>query len=174
MKVKNSKLDQNLMPFSEKLEDHLWFMKLSLEQADLAWKLQEVPIGAVIVDSKGEILARTHNLKETAHDACGHAEILAIQEASKKLNSWRLNDCRLYVTLEPCPMCLSAIGQARLSQVIFGAYDRKGGAISLGYPLHNDQRLNHRFSVMGGVMHFECSKQLSDFFKQRRASHGSV
>ena len=153
------------------MNEHAWFMQLALEEADKAWRLAEVPIGAVVVSPSGEVLAAAHNLKESAHNATGHAELLAIQEASRKLGDWRLLDCRLYVTLEPCPMCLSAIGQARVKQVIFGAYDPKGGAISLGYPLHKDVRLNHRFAVMGGVMHYECSRKLSQFFRERRPGH---
>lgn len=153
-------------------------MKLALEEAEMAWKSNEVPIGALVLNSAGDVLSRAHNLKETVSNPCGHAEILAIQEAAKKQNDWRLIDCTLYVTLEPCPMCLSAIGQARFKEVIFGAYDSKGGAISLGYPLHKDSRLNHRFGMMGGVMHFECSRILSQFFKERRplktnASHNA-
>ncbi len=171
MKVKNSKPATSSTPSGEPMSDHQWFMGLALEEADKAWRLEEVPIGAVIVSSEGEVLARAHNLKESAHNPCGHAELLAIQEASQKISSWRLNDCRLYVTLEPCPMCLSAIGQARLAQVIFGAYDPKGGAISLGYALHKDPRLNHRFAVVGGVHHYECSRRLSQFFKERRPGH---
>ena len=162
------------MPFSEPMNDHIWFMRLALEQAEQAWRLQEVPIGAVVVDAKGEVLAKAHNLKESTHNACGHAELLAITEASQKLGSWRLNDCRLYVTLEPCPMCLSAIGQARIQQVIFGAYDAKGGAISLGYSLHKDVRLNHRFAMMGGILHYDCSRVLSQFFKERRPGHSTA
>ncbi len=159
------------MPFSESMNDHIWFMRLALEQAEQAWRLQEVPVGAVVVDAKGEVLARAHNLKETNHNACGHAEILALQEASQKLGTWRLNDCRLYVTLEPCPMCLAALGQSRIQQVIFGAYDPKGGSVSLGYALHKDPRLNHRFAMIGGVLHYDCSRMLSEFFKQRRPGH---
>jgi tRNA(adenine34) deaminase len=150
------------------MNDLNWFMRLALEQAENAWKLNEVPIGAVIVSSTGVILASAHNVKESNNNPCGHAEILAIQEACQKVSDWRLTGCKLFVTLEPCPMCLSAITHARLEQVIFGAYDPKGGGISLGYHLYKDARLNHRYSVIGGVMHFECSRILSQFFKERR------
>lgn len=156
------------------MNEHLWFMQLAIKEAHNAWKLQEVPVGAVIVSQDGDVLAKSHNRKEIDLNSCGHAEILAIQEAAKKISDWRLSSCRLYVTLEPCPMCLAAIGQARLPQIIFGAYDPKGGAISLGYDLHKDVRLNHRFSVMGGVLHYECSKILSQFFKERRPSHKTI
>jgi tRNA(adenine34) deaminase len=171
MKVKNSKSDPSSMHSNESMNEHVWFMRMALEQAEQAWRIEEVPIGAVVVDPKGEVLARTHNLKESTHNACGHAEILALQEAAKKIETWRLVDCKLYVTLEPCPMCLAALGQARIGQVIFGAYDPKGGSISLGYTMHRDVRLNHRFAMLGGILHYECSRMLSQFFKERRPGH---
>lgn len=153
------------------MKDHIWFMKLAGEQAELALKINEVPIGCVIVDEHQRIIASGHNLKEASHNPCGHAEILAIKEACQIKKNWRLNNCSLYVTLEPCPMCLAACQQARLKAVYFGAYDLKGGAISLGYRLDRDQRLNHNFSLVGGINHFKCSKLLSDFFKGRRKSY---
>jgi tRNA(adenine34) deaminase len=152
-------------------EDHLWHMGLALEQAELAYRAQEVPVGAVLVSPNGEILSRTHNLKETLFNPVAHAEILSLIEASKKVNNWRLSDCTLYVTLEPCPMCLAAMVHARIRQCVFGAYDPKGGALSLGYYVHKDTRLNHRFSVLGGIRHFECSRVLSQFFRERRHSY---
>ena len=100
-----------------------------------------------------------------------HAEVLSLIEGGKKLNNWRLSDCTLYVTLEPCPMCLSAMVQARLGLCVFGAYDPKGGALSLGYHMHQDKRLNHQFKIMGGIRHFETSRLLSTFFKQRRNTY---
>lgn len=153
------------------LTDHLWFMSMALEQAELAYKAQEVPVGAVLVSPSGEVLSKTYNLKESTFNPTAHAEILAIEEGARKLQNWRLQDCVLYVTLEPCPMCLTALVQSRVKQCIFGAYDSKGGALSLGYNLHKDKRLNHQFSVMGGVKHFECSRVLSQFFKERRTSY---
>jgi tRNA(adenine34) deaminase len=153
------------------LTDHLWYMGIALEQADLAYKAQEVPVGAVLVSPDGEVLARGYNLKESHYNSVAHAEILCIIEASKKLSNWRLTDCTLYVTLEPCPMCLAALVQARVKQCVFGAYDAKGGALSLGYHIHQDQRLNHRFSVWGGVRHYDCSRLLSQFFKERRSGY---
>lgn len=150
------------------IEDRLWCMRIALDEAEMAYRLAEVPVGALIVDAKGEVISKAHNLKESVHNPCGHAELLAIQSAAQKMQSWRLEDCTLYVTLEPCPMCMAAIGQARIKQVVFGAYDAKGGALSLGYALHRDPRLNHRFSMIGGVLHYECSRLLSQFFKERR------
>lgn len=146
-------------------------MRIALEEAEKAHWANEVPVGAVIMSASGEILARTHNLKEETHNPCGHAEILAIQEAAKNLRTWRLEGCTLFVTLEPCPMCLAALVQARINQVVFGAYDPKGGALSLGYALHRDKRLNHRFGMVGGILHYECSRLLSIFFRERRGSY---
>ena len=153
------------------LTDHLWFMNIALEQAELAYRAQEVPVGAILVSPTGEILSRQHNLKESHFNPVAHAEILALTEGAKKLQNWRLTDCYLYVTLEPCPMCLTALVQSRVKACVFGAYDQKGGALSLGYHLHQDKRLNHQFSVIGGVMHFECSRILSQFFRERRSSY---
>jgi tRNA(adenine34) deaminase len=148
-----------------------YFMSLAQDQADLAFSKQEVPIGCVITNELGDILGVGHNLKETEQNACHHAEILAIAEASKKLDAWRLTDCSLFVTLEPCPMCMSAISQSRIKSVYFGAYDTKGGSISLGLNLHNDSRLNHRTNVYGGYKHIECAKTLSSFFKVKRKNY---
>lgn len=153
------------------LQDYYWFMGLALEQAELAFKSEEVPVGAVLVSPKGDILSKQFNLKESHFNPTAHAELLCLVEGSKKLQNWRLEDCTLYVTLEPCPMCLSALVQARVKLCVFGAYDSKGGALSLGYHLHQDKRLNHQFSIVGGMRHFECSRLLSQFFKQRRSGY---
>lgn len=146
-------------------------MKLAIEQAELARKIGEVPIGCLIVDENKKIISETHNLKEFTHNPCGHAEILAIQQACKEKKNWRLKGCSLYVTLEPCPMCFSACYQARLENIYFGAYDSKGGALSLGYRFDKDERLNHKLKIMGGVEHFKCSEILSQFFKERRKTY---
>lgn len=151
--------------------DHLWFMSIAIEQAEMAYKNQEVPVGAVLVSPSGEILSKQHNLKESHYNPVAHAELLALTDGAKKIQNWRLNDCVLYVTLEPCPMCLAGMVQARIKKCVFGAYDPKGGAIGLGYKLHQDQRLNHSFSIIGGIKHFECSKVLSQFFRERRANY---
>ncbi len=156
---------------SKNINDHLWLMDEALKEADKAYREDEVPIGAVIVDSAGTIISRAHNHKEKAHNPCGHAEILAITEACKKINNWRLIDCSIYVTLEPCPMCLSALVQTRIGHLYFGAYDTKGGALSLNYNFYKDQKLNHSFPVLGGLRHFECSKLLSRFFKEKRSTY---
>jgi tRNA(adenine34) deaminase len=153
------------------MQDHLWFMNIALEEAELAYKANEVPIGAVLVSSSGAIITKQFNLKESVFNPTGHAEILCMIDGGKKLQNWRLSDCTLYVTLEPCPMCLSAMVQSRIGQCIFGAYDQKGGALSLGYHLQRDKRLNHQFNIIGGVKHFECSRLISQFFKERRKNY---
>ncbi len=147
------------------------YMSQALTEAKSAFYEDEVPVGCVIVSPHGEVLAQTYNLKEKTKDACAHAELLAIKEASQKLDDWRLIGCHVYVTLEPCPMCLSALLQARIDTLYFGAYDRKGGAISLGMNMYKDSRLNHSFNVVGGIKHFECSQILSQFFRQKRDRH---
>lgn len=157
----------------QKFEDHLWIMDEALIEANKAYREDEVPIGAIVVDPNGTIIARAHNRKEHANNPCGHAEILAILEAAKKLNNWRLVGCSIYVTLEPCPMCLGAIVQSRLSNLYFGAYDAKGGAISLNYNLYKDKRLNHNFNVVGGILHYDCSRVLSRFFKEKRSTYNN-
>ena len=152
-------------------QDKLWLMDEALIEAEKAYRQNEVPIGAVIVDSNGSILSRSHNIKEKNNNPCGHAEVLAIVEAAKKINNWRLVNCSLYVTLEPCPMCLSAMIQARIGTLFFGAYDAKGGSLSLNYNFYKDQKLNHSFPVIGGIRHFECSRLLSSFFREKRTGY---
>ena len=127
----------------------------------------EVPVGAVMIH-QGKVVGEGYNQREKQQSALAHAEVLAIQEASTRLKSWRLLDCILYVTLEPCPMCLAACQQARVSQVIYGAKDLKGGALSLGYSLHQDLRTNHRFQATF-IETPECGQVLTDFFVKKRS-----
>ncbi len=148
---------------------HIRFLNSAIKEAQKALKQYEVPIGAVIVKN-GKIIAKAFNTREQNHSAIEHAEILVIQEACKKLQNWRLSDCDLYVTLEPCLMCAGALVQARIRKVYFGAYDPKGGALGTLYKIHEDTRLNHRFQVEGGICEEECSKMLSSFFKNKRAT----
>lgn len=152
----------------KKIQDHQWHMQSALIEARKAYKADEVPIGAVIVDASGNVLSSQHNIKESTSNPIGHAEILCIQDACEKIGNWRLENCTLYVTLEPCPMCMSALQQCRIKTVVFGAYDPKGGALSLGFNLNNNKKLNHQFEVIGGIAHFECSQILSQFFKEKR------
>lgn len=149
------------------------YMNIALNLAQDAVAKDEVPVGAVIVSEHGEILAEAFNLKESNNDATAHAEILAIKEAAKKLKNWRLVNCSIYITLEPCPMCLSALLQSRIQNIYFGAYDKKGGALSLDYNFSSDNRLNHKFNIYGGLKHFECSQVLSNFFRSKRKAYNT-
>lgn len=142
-------------------------MKQALIEARKAYGKDEVPIGAVIVKD-GKIIARGHNTRQQTQNAVNHAEMIAIQKACKKVGSWRLCDCDLYVTLEPCPMCAGACINSRLNAVYFGAYDAKAGCAGTLYNLPEDERFNHRLKVEGGILQQECVKILSDFFKQKR------
>ncbi len=143
------------------------FMKQALIEARKAYVKDEVPIGAVIVKD-GKVIARGHNTRQQTQNAVNHAEMIAIQKACKKVGSWRLCDCDLYVTLEPCPMCAGACINSRLNAVYFGAYDAKAGCAGTLYNLPEDERFNHRLKVEGGILQQECVKILSDFFKQKR------
>ncbi len=151
------------------MDKDIWNMTLALEQARKAYQMQEVPVGSIIISKHGEVLSFSHNTKERDSNPCAHAEINAIIESSKRIKNWRLSGCTLYSTLEPCSMCLSAMIHARIDRLVFGAYDSKGGAISLGYNLYNDLRLNHRFDITGGIKHYECSKIISRFFRENRS-----
>jgi tRNA(adenine34) deaminase len=147
---------------------HEKWMLEAFKEALKAQEIGEVPIGAVVVSSDGEIISRAHNLKESLSDPTGHAEILAIKAAGKALESWRLTQATLYVTLEPCMMCTGAIVQSRLRSVVYGAFDPKGGYISsLGKGLEVEG-LNHRVEALGGVMEKECGEILTNFFKEKR------
>lgn len=146
-------------------------MSKTLDLASRAYSQNEVPVGAIIVSKDNQVLAEAYNTKEFDSNACHHAEILAIQQASQRIGDWRLSGCSLYVSLEPCPMCMGALLQSRVSTVFFGAYDKKGGAISLGFNLHQNSKLNHKISIYGGFKNRECSKLLSDFFKAKRKSY---
>ena len=148
------------------------YLLKALELAKLAAVRGEVPVGAVVVHND-TVIGSGSNTREADQDPTRHAEIIAIQEAAKHLSSWRLIDCDLYVTLEPCPMCLSACQQARIRKVIYGAKDEKGGAICLGFHVHQNARLNHRFEVEFDESE-ECSEVLKQFFLERRESKKSA
>ena len=135
--------------------------------AEQAFLVDEVPVGAVVVHA-GTIIGRGYNQREKRRSPIAHAEMIALEEAANFLSSWRLTDCLLVVTLEPCMMCLAACQQARLKEVIYGAQDLKGGSLSLGYALHEDARTNHRFEVRHQA-EIECSTILSRFFAVKRA-----
>jgi len=143
------------------------FMKEALKEALKAYQKEEVPVGAVIV-KEGKIIARAHNLKESKHDTTCHAEILAIQKASKKLDAWRLDNCEMYVTLEPCSMCAGALIQSRIKKVYIGTMDYKTGACGSVFNLFEDYTFNHKVEVETGILKEECEKILQDFFKDLR------
>lgn len=149
------------------MEDKEKFMKEALRQAAKAEKNEEIPIGAVIVKD-GKIIAHAYNKREKSQIATHHAEILAIEKACKKLKSWRLDDCEMYVTLEPCPMCAGAICNARLKGIYFGAYEKKSGSVSSKFNILKDSGLNYNGQAEGGLLEEQCSFVLKDFFKKRR------
>jgi len=146
---------------------HEHFMKMALEEAELGMREDEVPIGAVIVHGE-RVIARAHNQREQLHDPTAHAEMIAITQAAEAVQSWRLDDCTLYVTLEPCPMCAGAIVQARIPTVVYGAADPKAGAVRTLFRLLDDPRLNHRCLIVSGVLAEPCGQILTRFFQQQR------
>ena len=143
------------------------FMKEALKEAKKAYDKLEIPVGAVIVKD-GKIVARAHNSKEGKQDTTKHAEIIAIQKASKKLQNWRLNDCEMYVTLEPCPMCSGALIQSRIKKVYIGTMDEKTGACGSVLNLLEDYKFNHMVDIEKEICKEECEKILKDFFRELR------
>ena len=143
------------------------FMRLALEQARCAFEANEVPVGAVIVHN-GRVIAAACNQREMLKDPTAHAEIIAITQAAQTLQSWRLEGCTLYCTLEPCPMCAGAILQARMERLIFGAVDAKAGAVKSLFKLLNDARLNHRVEWQEGLLAAESTHLLQQFFGKKR------
>jgi len=144
-------------------------MRVALEQANQAFGDDEVPVGAVIV-REGHIVGAAHNQRERLRDPTAHAEMIAITQASEACRSWRLNDCVLYVTLEPCLMCAGAIIQARIPLVVYGAADPKAGAVNTLFQILNDKRLNHESQVVAGVLERPCGEILTRFFQEKRQS----
>ena len=143
-------------------------MRRALDQARIAFEADEVPVGAVIVHGE-TVIAEAHNQREMLNDPTAHAEMIAITQAAEVLGSWRLLECTLFVTLEPCPMCAGAIVQARIPTVIYGTTDPKAGACHSVYQITEDERLNHRATVMGGVLKDECRVLLQEFFAIQRS-----
>lgn len=148
------------------IKDDIYFMKRALSRAAAAAKCGEVPIGAVIVKD-GKVIATGRNMREKSKNALLHAEVVAIHRACRKLGAWRLSDCTLYVTMEPCPMCAGAIVNSRIKRVVYGCYDKKAGAYGSVFNL-SDYPLNHKYEVVGGVLETECANILSDFFAELR------
>ncbi|EEW36398.1 tRNA adenosine(34) deaminase TadA [Granulicatella adiacens ATCC 49175] len=149
------------------LQEKEFFMREALKEAQKAYDQEEVPIGAVVV-LNGEIIGRGHNLREKEQDATLHAEIKAIRQANQHLGSWRLEDCELFVTLEPCPMCSGAMILARMKKVVFGAFDPKAGTAGTFMNLLQDSRFNHQVEVEQGILEDECKEILQQFFKGLR------
>ena len=143
------------------------FMNLAILQAKQAIDYDEVPIGAVVV-YEGKVIAQAFNRRETDKDPSGHAEFLALKQAAQVLDAWRLSGCTVYVTLEPCIMCAGLMHQARIDRCVYGAADKKAGALGTLYSIHSDERLNHNFEVTAGVCGEECALLLSNFFKEKR------
>lgn len=155
------------------------YMHMALEEARRAERLGEVPIGAVVVYrpmdpatrrplAEPRIVAKACNLRETTHDPAGHAEFLALKQASAELHAWRLTGCTVYVTLEPCIMCAGLMHQARVDRCVYGASDQKAGALGTLYAINEDTRLNHTFEVTPGVLSDDCAALLQHFFKNKR------
>ena len=144
------------------------FMRLAIEQAQLAGRIGEVPIGAVIVNSEQRVISTGYNLRESTNDPTAHAEIIAIKKAAESLGSWRLTGTTLFVTLEPCIMCIGAIVLARIEYLVFGADDPKAGAVGSVYNIGTDDKLNHTVQHHHGVCEKECSALLKNFFKNLR------
>lgn len=142
-------------------------MEEALKEAQKAYDIDEVPIGAVVVKN-GQIIGRGHNLRESGKDPTLHAEMIAIRKAAAKIKSWRLTDCEIYVTIEPCPMCAGAIIQARIDRLVFGARDSKAGCVRSLYNLLEDSRFNHRVEVVEGIMEEQCRDIIRAFFLNKR------
>ncbi|MGV3605918.1 MAG: tRNA adenosine(34) deaminase TadA [Planctomycetaceae bacterium] len=152
---------------SHLIQPHDLFMRRALTEARAARDEEEVPVGAIIVRD-GKVIASAHNQRETLHDPTAHAEMIAITQAAQALEDWRLEECTLYVTLEPCIMCSGAILQARIPTVIYGASDPKGGGVASLYKLLSDNRLNHRCEIVPGILAAECGEILTQFFQAQR------
>ena len=155
-------------PAENLLQPHDDLMRKALEQARIAFDVNEVPVGAIVVH-EDHIIGAAHNQRESLKDPTAHAEMIVITQAADALGSWRLNDCILYVTLEPCSMCAGAIVQARIPIVIYGTTDSKAGACHSLYQITADARLNHQATVIGGVLQEECKAILQEFFALQRS-----
>lgn len=151
------------------MHSHDIYMRIALKEAWKAYEMDEVPVGAIIVNYDGQILAKARNEIITRNDPTAHAEILALRQAAEVLGNYRLLNTRLYVTIEPCLMCAGALIHARVEGVVFGAYDERWGALQSLYQIGHDERLNHRLSVVSGVLEAECADIIQRFFRERRA-----
>ena len=152
------------------LKVHSYFMTLALDAAKRAGQIEEVPIGALVVAENGQVLGTGYNQPISSNDPTAHAEIVAIRKAAKRIQNYRLTGTTLYVTIEPCPMCMGALLHARVERLVFGAKDPKGGAAGSLFDLSGDDRLNHRIEVVGGILEAPCRELLQDFFRARRGA----
>lgn len=168
MKLLRIKKDEDANSDINHIDQKMMIRAIAL--ARLAAEKDEIPVGAVVYRGT-EIIAEGYNLRECATDPTAHAEIIAIRRAANILGEWRLNDCSLAVTLEPCPMCAGALVNARLGRLVYGATDPKAGAVNTLYRLCNDQRLNHNVEVISGVKASECGQLLKDFFRKKRVAN---
>jgi tRNA(adenine34) deaminase len=159
-----------LTEYSDYLIHRQW-MSRALELAQIAGNAGDIPVGAVIIDSSGQLIAEGENRKERDHDPTAHAEIVALRAAGKQLQSWRLHECTLYVTLEPCPMCAGAIVQARIGLLVYGADDAKTGAVRTVANIPDSIASNHKLRVIGGILESSCRHNLQTWFTNRR--HGT-
>ncbi|MGC2062477.1 MAG: tRNA adenosine(34) deaminase TadA [Thermodesulfovibrionales bacterium] len=148
-------------------EEDIYFMKMAHEEAMLAYRAGEVPVGAVVVRER-QVLARTHNLREASCDPSAHAEILALRASTEASDTWRLSGTTLYVTMEPCIMCSGAIVNARVGRLVYGCRDVKAGGVDSLYSILSDIRLNHQVAVTAGVLEEDCAALLKQFFRERR------
>jgi tRNA(adenine34) deaminase len=145
---------------------HQYLMRSAIAIAQSALKTEDVPVGALIVDSENNVISTGFNEREAHQDPTAHAEIVAIRRAAQKLGSWRLDECKLVVTLEPCAMCAGAIAQSRINTLVFGAWDEKAGAVGSVWDVLRDPRAIHKMEVVGGVLEAECAELLTNFFRQ--------
>ncbi|UHA75278.1 tRNA adenosine(34) deaminase TadA [Paenibacillus sp. 481] len=166
--------DSTISPTGEpETLSHEYWMRFAIEEAKQAEAIGEVPIGAIVVHNN-EIIGRGYNLRETTLDSTAHAEMIAIREASESLQSWRLLNCTLYVTLEPCPMCAGAIVQSRVPYVVYGTTDPKAGCVGTLMNLLQESRFNHRSEVTDGILREECAVLLTNFFRKLRLKRSAV
>ena len=149
------------------MDKDCYYMDMALDKAREAYKIGEIPIGAIIVKDD-EIISSAYNMREIDKNALAHAEILAIRDACKRLDSWRLTGCTMYVTIEPCPMCAGALVMSRIDRLVYGSADYKAGAIESLFNIAQNQSLNHQIEVKAGVRALECSDLMKDFFREKR------
>lgn len=152
------------------MKDDIHYMNLALKEAKKSIGIDEVPVGALIVQN-GKVIAKAHNEREKTNDPTGHAEILAIRKACRKIGSWRLVDCTIYVTIEPCSMCAGTILWTRMAKIVYGAKDPKGGALGSSYNLFAQKGLNHQLEIQGGILENECALLVKQYFQEKRTKN---